>query len=250
MTAMVSRALLRLTLSLLAVSATLALNAQAQSASQPPVVVELFTSQACSSCPPADRFLGKLSEREDVIAMSMPVDYWDHLQWKDTLGRAEHSERQRRYASHLGLPSVYTPQMVINGSKNVIGSRPEAVEKAIREARQNGARVPVNIELEGKTFRVDIGAAADGMPRDAVILAVPLLSARTVDIERGENSGKSITYHNVSRSILKVGTWQGDATTLTLAHDQVMTEDADICAVILQDEKTGAILGAALLRDA
>jgi hypothetical protein len=215
-----------------------------------PVVVELFTSQACSACPPADRLLGELAQHDDIIALSLPVDYWDHLDWKDTLGRAEHSERQRNYARHLGLPNVYTPQIVVNGSKNVIGSRADKVKDAIRAARNDDARVPMTLKLEGKQFHVDIGAAPDGAPREAVILAVPLLSAREVAIQRGENRGKTITYHNVSRKLIPLGAWKGDATSLTLAHDAIMTGDADSCAVILQDARSGAILGAALLEDA
>lgn len=212
-----------------------------------PVVVELFTSQACSACPPADQLLGELAARDDIIALSLPVDYWDHLDWKDTLGRAEHSERQRNYARHLGLPNVYTPQMVVNGSKNVIGSRADKVEDAIRGARGKGLRVPVTLKLEDNKFRVDIGAASHGASRNAMILAVPLLSAREVQIERGENRGKTITYHNVSRKLIPLGKWQGEAMSMTLAHDAIMTGDADNCAVILQDPQSGAILGAALV---
>ena len=224
-------------------------HAKAEDANEP-VVVELFTSQACSACPPADRMLGELAARDDIIALSLPVDYWDHLDWQDTLGRAEHSERQRNYARHLGLPNVYTPQMVVNGRKNVIGSRPDKVRDAIRAAHDDDARVPVTLALEGQRFRVDIGAAPDGQSRDAVVLAVPVLSARTVEIARGENRGKTITYHNVSRKLIPLGKWRGDAKSLTLAHDEIMTGDADSCAVILQDARSGAILGAALLEDA
>jgi len=221
--------------------------AQAQDTGAP-VVVELFTSQACSSCPPADRFLAKLAERENIIAISMPVDYWDHLDWKDTLGRAEHSERQRLYARHLEHPNVFTPQIVVNGHIGVIGSRVEAVEAAIRAARNDGARVPIDLSRAGDEFRLHIGAAEGLGP--ANILVIPLLSAHTEAIKRGENRGKTITYHNVSRDLMPAGTWTGDAKTLTLAHDEVMVDGADRCAVILQDARTGAILGAAMLEDA
>ena len=222
-------------------------DAQAQRPATP-VVVELFTSQACSSCPPADRFLAELAKRENIIAISMPVDYWDHLDWKDTLGRAEHSERQRHYAQHLSRPNVYTPQIVVNGHIDVVGSRIEAVEAAIRSARDDSARVPVEISLAGEQFRLRIGAAEGLGP--ANILVVPLRSAQTVAIKRGENRGKTITYHNVSRELMPVGTWTGKAKSLTLDHDEVMVDGADRCAVILQDARTGAILGAALLEDA
>lgn len=228
--------------------ATISGTARAQD-TKVPVVVELFTSQACSSCPPADQLLGKLAETDDVIAISLPVDYWDHLEWTDTLGRAEHSKRQHDYARKLGLPSVYTPQIVVNGTKDVVGSRAEAVEAAIGTAQREGFRVPVEISLRGSKFEIRIGGSDDFAGRKARILAVPLLSAETVAIERGENRGKTITYHNVSRALKSIGTWNGEAQTLTLSHDAVMTADADRCAVILQDENTGAILGAALLGD-
>ncbi|WP_170144369.1 DUF1223 domain-containing protein [Dichotomicrobium thermohalophilum] len=236
---------------LIALAACLAMlsasDAKAQKNSGP-VVVELFTSQACSACPPADRLLGELAERDDVIALSLPVDYWDHLDWKDTLGRAEHSERQRRYARHLDRPNVYTPQIVVNGHIGVIGSRADAVQAAIRTAHEDPKRVPVEIEAAGKMFRLQIGAAEATGPAD--IIVVPLRSASTVAIKRGENRGKTITYHNVSRGLKLVGTWRGKPRTLTLSHDTVMTPDADRCAVILQDSQSGAILGAALLEDA
>lgn len=220
----------------------------ASEAAAAPVVVELFTSQSCSSCPPADRLLGKLAERPDVIAISLPVDYWDHLQWEDTLGRSEHSKRQRIYARHLGLPNVYTPQMVVNGVKNVIGSHAEEVEEAIRTVRDSAVPVSVKLERVGDRFKLSIGPAPAGTTaKQAAIVMVPLLSAQTVHIRRGENRGKTITYHNVSRQITQVGTWNGQAKTFTLGHDEVMTEDADRCAVILQDARSGAILGAALL---
>jgi len=248
MAASTIRALSRFALAVLAFCAVGAAgDARAQDA-KAPVVVELFTSQACSSCPPADRLLGELAERNDVIAMSLPVDYWDHLDWQDTLGRTEHSERQRDYARHLGRPNVYTPQMVINGHIGVIGSRVDAVEAAIRAARDEAPGVPVSIEAVGKKLHLHIGAAEGA--GTANILVVPLLSAHTEAIKRGENRGRTITYHNVSRKWMPVGTWEGEAKTLTLAHDEVMTGGADRCAVILQDSASGAILGAALLEEA
>jgi len=214
-----------------------------------PVVVELFTSQGCSACPPADKLLGKLATRSDVIALSMPVDYWDYLEWQDTLGRAEHTERQRQYVERLGLATVYTPQIIVSGLVDVIGSREEAVEDAIREVRGklSDSQVALTVEERDKTIHVEIAASSAGSTATATIYAVPILSAQTVNIERGENRGKTITYHNVSREIMPVGKWTGKAQTLDLAHDEVMIGDTDHCVVILQDDRTGAILGAALL---
>lgn len=215
-----------------------------------PVVVELFTSQGCSSCPPADRLLGKLAARPDVIALTLPVDYWDYLDWKDTLGRAEHTKRQRHYAERLGLPTVYTPQMVIGGTVDAIGSRKQAVEEAIHTARKTmaDAQIAVAIADDGEVIRVEVGPAPSGSSiTQAKIIVIPALSARTVNIKRGENRGRTITYYNVSREIMPVGTWTGQAQTLELARDEVMIGETDRCAVILQDERSGAILGAAFL---
>jgi len=234
----------------LALALPAAMAQDTKQAPQPTVVVELFTSQGCSSCPPADRLLGELAKRDNVVALSLPVDYWDYLDWEDTLGRSEHTERQRRYADVLGLPSVYTPQIVVNGVTDVIGSHARAVEEAIRAATKQMAdtHVPVNIDERSGIIRVEIGAAPQSVKvKQARIVMVPALSSRTVHIERGENSGKTITYHNVSREIMRVGQWNGDAVTLKLPHDEVMIGESDRCAVILQDEESGVILGAALL---
>ncbi len=248
MASLATRTLVLCVLNVLAVAIVVVTSAARAEERGGPVVVELFTSQACSSCPPADRLLGELAAREGVIAMSLPVDYWDHLDWEDTLGRAEHSERQRWYARQLGQPNVFTPQIVVNGRIGLIGSRVEAVEDAVRSAQSGEPRVPIEIEMVGNDFRVSIGAAADAGPAD--ILIIPLLSAHTQAIKRGENRGKTITYHNVSRKLMPVGKWKGEAKTITLSHDEIMTGDADACAVILQDMQSGAILGAALLEDA
>ncbi len=233
---------------LLALASGIAGQVRAESTTSP-VVVELFTSQGCSSCPPADRLLGELAQRADVIALSLPVDYWDYLDWKDTLGRAEHTERQRQYAKRLGLPTVYTPQMIVSGVADVIGSRKEAVQKAIRTAQEKlvNSQVAITAEARGDDIHIEVAAGGAAPAQTATIYAVPVLSAQTVNIERGENRGKTITYHNVSREIMPVGTWTGEAQTLDLPHDEVMIGNTDRCAVILQDDRTGAILGAAFL---
>ena len=235
-------------LSLLALASGVPGQARAGSAAQP-VVVELFTSQGCSSCPPADRLLGELAQRSDVIALSLPVDYWDYLDWKDTLGRAEHTERQRHYVERLGLATVYTPQMIVSGMMNVIGSRKDAVEKAILAARKKlvDSQVAITAQARGDDIHIEVAAGDAGPAKTATIYAVPVLSAQTVNIERGENRGKTITYHNVSREIMPIGTWTGEAQTLDLPHDEVMIGNTDHCAIILQDDRTGAILGAAFL---
>src|ERR1700757_2239055 len=125
----------------------------------PRAVVELFTSQGCSSCPPADRILGELAKDPDVIALSMPIDYWDYLGWKDTLADARFSARQKAYSRMRGDRDVYTPQAIVNGSAQVIGSDRVSIEQAIRDTEHNGVMsVPVSMTLTGKEINVSVAA--------------------------------------------------------------------------------------------
>ena len=143
-----------------------------------PVVVELFTSQGCSSCPPADAFMGELIKRREVIALSLNVDYWDYLGWRDTLASPEYSRRQRQYALHRGDGKVYTPQMVINGRAHVVGSRKGAVLRALSETGRT--RVAMSMREEGDEVVVEIGDKPAGMTvTDATIwiaMIVPKVS--------------------------------------------------------------------------
>src|SRR6516165_10211815 len=125
---------------LAAVSAAAFLCSSAQA--QTRAVVELFTSQGCSSCPPADKLLGELAKRDDLLALSLPIDYWDYLGWKDTLASHDFSERQREYAQSRGDGAVYTPQAVINGTDDMVGSDRSAIESAVKQATDKGFAVP------------------------------------------------------------------------------------------------------------
>jgi hypothetical protein len=229
--------------------AVILIASHAQSRAAPKAVLELFTSQGCSSCPPADRLLGELANDTSIIALSLPIDIWDYLGWKDTLALAGHSARQRAYAELRGDRQVYTPQMVVNGSVHVLGSDRAAIERAIVQTKHNTAvmTLPVLASTGGGDLTVTIKGAPDGEPGGEVWLC-PLSTAIAVAIGRGENRGRTVTYHNVVRSWRKLGDFGGADATWTIPLAQIEKDDIDGAAVLVQEgtrEKPGVILGAA-----
>jgi hypothetical protein len=213
-----------------------------------PVVVELFTSQGCSSCPPADAFLGELVGREDVIGLSLNVDYWDYIGWRDTLGSPAHSKRQRDYARKRGDNRVYTPQMVINGHRHAVGSDRDTVLRILAEEAQRTERsiVPLTIADRGAELAVTVGAASnDILRKESTILLLTLLPVVTVPIEKGENAGRQVSYHNVVRRIFPAGMWQGDPAFIKLPKDSLLSDTRECCVGLLQIAGSGHIIGAA-----
>jgi hypothetical protein len=226
-------------LSLLALLATPAL------AAEPKAVVELFTSQGCSSCPAADRVLGELAKEGRVIALSIPVDYWDYLGWKDTLAQHTHSMRQRGYAGGRGDRQVYTPQVVVNGSAQVIGSDRQAIEAACKNAAK--AAVPVTLTRNGDNIEVDIGAG-QGAPASVWLLTVS--RATPVAIGRGENHGRTITYSNVVRSWQRIAEWTGSPMKSSMPLPELNAKDADAIVILVQPgsiENPGPVRGASMI---
>jgi hypothetical protein len=227
-------------------AASLSFIAQAETQSQPRAVVELFTSQGCSSCPPADKLLGELSKDNSIVALTLPVDYWDYLGWKDTLASPKHSARQRGYSAARGDREVYTPQVVVNGMTHVLGSDRAAIERAIANSRGKAMTVPVTVADAGDRLIVSV-PEKDGARGEVWLCGV----ARTVPVAigRGENTGKSVTYYNVGRRWVKVGDWDGKAQTWSVPVSQIRADGIDTAAVLLQGgsaEKPGPMLGAAL----
>lgn len=212
---------------------------------QPPVVLELFTSQGCSSCPAADALLAKYTERQDLMALSLSVDYWDHLGWKDTLASPKHSARQKAYAKALGTGNVYTPQVVVNGAWQAVGSNKAEIDKAIGQARKAAGRAPVALKatIEGKRVIIDLTEAAPGQAQSATIWLAVVAPRVEVKVKKGENTGKMLPYHNVVREIMPVGMWAGKPMHVELPAN-VLLEAGDRCAVLLQSEDGGRILGA------
>ena len=212
-------------------------------AAQTPVLVELFTSQGCSSCPPADAIMGQLKKRDGLIVTSLNVDYWDYLGWRDTLAKPEYTERQRDYAAARGDGQVYTPQVVVNGRYHAVGSRLSDVEDAIEKARRKPANLAVSIRATQSEILVDL---PDGSYRgEAMVWLMAVAPKIDQKIERGENTGATVSYHNVVRNFVPAGMWQGAAASLTFMKSAIMPKDSSDCFVVVQDGKTGPVLGLA-----
>jgi hypothetical protein len=228
-----------------------ALAGQAAASPAPKVVIELFTSQGCSSCPPADEFLGELARRPEIVALSLPVDYWDYLGWKDTLAQPAFTARQRAYASARNDKQVYTPQMVVNGVKPIVGSDRLKVESLVAKWLNNGALpVKVGVSETASAVTVEIASSA-GTPSGEVWL-MPVARSREVAIGRGENKGRTITYFNVVRGMVKLGDWSGQPARFEVPMRKARPGDAETYVVLVQvadESKPGAILGAAKAPD-
>jgi hypothetical protein len=213
-------------------------------------VYELFTSQGCSSCPAADAILGRLAKRDDVIALTLPVDYWDYLGWRDTLARSEFTDRQKAYAKLLGDGMVYTPQAVVSGLAHVNGSNEEGIERAIEKTAKRflTSRVTVSLTAADGRLKIDIAPAPDGaVPKEATVWLAAIAGSVEVPITRGENQGRTILYTNVVRRLMPIGTWNGTEMIVKLDRHSFMSNSADRCAVLLQEGQGGPIVGAALL---
>ena len=230
--------------------ASVAQSADAPSTSAPKAVVELFTSQGCSSCPAADALLGQLAQRDDVIAISLSVDYWDYLGWKDTLANVKFSERQKAYAKVLGNGMVYTPQVVVNGSVHVNGADEHKIITAIEKTEKTeAARVPVRLSYADGKLIVEVGATPDGKAtKDATVWLAVMSPSVEVPITRGENKGKTVTYSNVLKDLMPIGTWNGKAMTVQLQRHSVVHDGANRCAVLVQQGRAGPIVGASLIK--
>jgi hypothetical protein len=211
-------------------------------------VVELFTSQGCSSCPRADKLLGEYAKDERLVALSLAVDYWDYLGWRDTLALHAHTARQKGYATHRGDRQVYTPQVVINGASETNGSDRHAIDRIVGKADPTSKlALPVSLTRSGTHVDVEIGA---GSGPAASIWMLPVSKQSPVTIERGENRGKTITYHNVVRGWTRIGEWKGGSVRLSLAIADIAQSGADMAAVIVQSgtvEAPGPIRGGALI---
>ncbi len=213
-----------------------------------PSVVELFTSQSCYSCPPAEAFLGDLVERADLVALEFHVDYWDdlvygsHGRWKDVFSDAAYTERQRVYAGRIPGSQVYTPQIVVDGVAQTVGSRRSSVLRLIESARAapSPARVSVQAEAPGG-FTVTVEAGPEGS--DAEVLLARYDLRHVTVIEAGENKGKTLTNHHVVRELRRLGEWNGERWEASLADLHLGPNQG--CAVIVQSRDQGAILGAA-----
>jgi hypothetical protein len=215
-------------------------------------VVELFTSQGCNSCPPADAVLNRLAERSDVVALSYHVDYWDYLGWKDTLATRGNTDRQYDYAKAFGAPSVYTPQAVLNGRTDINGAKGSAVTAELDKLKKEGEGLTVDLSATYEGDRVVVQAGdAKGPEKEANVVFVFFDPARQVKIVRGENSGQTITYRNAVIAAQTAGMWHGKAARFELPDSVMKQHGAGGCAVLLQATKNGLpgpIIGAAMVQ--
>ncbi len=212
-----------------------------------PIVIELFTSQGCATCVPADDVLADLAKRPDVLALSFHVDYWDYIGWKDPFADREMTARQYSYLESLSQNYAYTPQIVINGVAHELGSNSEAVAEAIERAVE-GPRPQLNIELHQEDDgSVTVSVPAAPFRGEAVVWLVQYDRKLTTEVTEGENRGRTLTNYHVVRDIRRIATWNGSALDLTLDPSLLSVHARDSCAIIVQANGNGPIIGARAL---
>jgi hypothetical protein len=214
-------------------------------ADMPATVVELFTSQGCSSCPPADRLLADLAGRDDVIAIAYHVTYWDYIGWKDPFATEWGTQRQYAYARVLGRGYPYTPQMVIDGRHDVVGSRRGQVANLlVQSMHESDSRIPVALRREGDNLVISLPATKLAQPLD--LWMVRYSGPHETRVLRGENRGATLVDTHIAQQMRLLGSWSGDA--LETRTDLPLSEKADGgVAVWIQEKGTGAIVGAGKL---
>jgi hypothetical protein len=207
-------------------------------------VVELFTSQGCSSCPPADAFLQELAEMKRVVALTLNVDYWDYLGWRDTLANSAFSQRQYDYAKARGDMDVYTPQMIVDGGSHYVGSKKKSVLAAVSRSLELQPAVWIPLAIAGSTKEFTITVEGASAP-DATLWVMGIAPNCAVKIEKGENAGHDVVYRNVVRTLVPAGMWHGKALTAALPREGVLGDHGKGVVALLQQGSHGRILGAA-----
>lgn len=215
-----------------------------------PIVVELFTSQGCSDCPAADRLVTELARRRDVIALSLPITYWDMLGWKDTYATDANTQRQKSYARAMSHSGVYTPQMIIDGRFDVVGNQRDRVMAALAARANDGlgeVSIPIDVGTASGRLEIAIPAAKTKIKPVATIWVMRTLNQGAVNIGDGENRNRVLTYTNVVRDLQRAGEWTGEAMKIDLPLNLAKAKH-DGVAVILQARDYGPVLGAAILQ--
>ncbi len=206
------------------------------------VVVELYTSQGCSSCPPADKLFAQLSDRDDVLPLALHVDYWDYIGWKDSFADPAYADRQRAYAKHAGVRTVYTPQMIIGGIDHLVGNRSMELGELIEKHGSLPPVIELSIARSGNTLAIIAQPARVDGP--VIVQLVRYMPEQTVQIGRGENAGRTITYTNIVTDWRAIERWTAQE---PLSMNVAISGD-DPVAVILQEEGPGPVLAAAVVR--
>lgn len=239
------------TIAALGLAAAIATGAQAPATagevkSRPTAVVELFTSQGCSSCPPADALLMELGGRPEIVALAYHVNYWDYIGWEDTFGSQRYSDFQRAYARSFGEQRVYTPQLVVNGRTHVVGSRRGEVSRALASTV---LELPVSVAVDGDFLSIEI----EGRPAlaEASVWLVTYRQLAEVEVERGENRGRDLAYSHIVTNRQVLGMWEPQTgARMRLPLEDILVDGSDGIAVLVQLEDNGipgAILGAAAI---
>jgi len=228
----------------LALGAAAVLARPALAAVKRPVIVELFTSQGCSSCPPADAYFKALKDQPDVVALSYHVDYWDYLGWRDTLGSPECSQRQYDYAKSRGDKNVYTPQTIINGGGHFVGSQRARVSSGIDVARSETETNWVDMEMTHNNTDISISIPTGNPISEATLWLMAFTPHVSTEIKKGENAGHTVDYFNVVRKMVPAGMWHGEAAKIVLPKGSVVPESCKGWVALLQEGTVGRVIGA------
>ena len=213
----------------------------ASTAAPMPTVLELFTSQGCSSCPPADALLGEMAMRDGVLALAYHVDYWDRLGWQDPFSLAAATARQRAYGRALGLSGIYTPQLVVNGVHDLVGFDRAGLTALLRPSQVG---VGILLRAEGGTLAIEIEAAA---AQSAEMTLVAYRQRVETLVTRGENAGRRLTDYAIVRAVTPLGRWDGKARSLSIDLTGLPTDCSDV-VLLVQSGGVGPMVGAAHLR--
>jgi hypothetical protein len=216
-----------------------ALTTAPAAAGERPIVVELFTSEGCSSCPPADALLAQLASRPEILALSFHVDYWDRLGWKDPFSMPAATERQHRYAELLGLATVYTPQVVVDGKWQAVGSDRDEVERALNTARRDSSELPVELAVDHGHAQIRVGSSGEAV--SAAVLLIGFDRRHVTAVARGENSGRTLAHIDVVRHVEEVAEFDGRANMIEVP----LHSPSDRVAAIVQ-ARDGRVLGVAV----
>ncbi len=218
----------------------------------PKAVVEMFTSQGCSSCPPADKIMAGYASNKDILSLSWHVDYWNYLGWKDTFSKAQFTDRQRRYATGLKERQIYTPQAIVNGRDHTVGSRKGKIDGMMKgfSSGSKGLSVPISVKVTKDQMQIRVAGSAS-LKNHPTLYMVYYNRSEKVKIERGENRGKTIVYHNIVRETQMLGMLKAGAISVDLPLSEIKRAGYDSCAILLQetnaDGSPGAIIGASVV---
>ncbi len=220
---------------------------------KPKAVVELFTSQGCHSCPPADRIIDTFAEKNDILGLSMHVNYWDYLGWKDSFASEEITKRQYSYGRGFGEGQVYTPQAVVNGRSHVIGSDEGKIRALVDSYQDNGEGLTVPIEVAVNEGKLNIGVSPGHIGKQATLFFVFFNRKHEVEIKRGENGGKKLVYANVVHEMQPIAVVENKGFQMNYPVTEIKRDGYESCAIILQTHdkngNPGPILGAAVISD-